>query len=113
MCIRDSLCGLFTTTYFGGNSTIYITNNTAINDVGTVRVFETTSTAPVVLDDMLVVIEGNRVEMAGKPDTMSGKPLVLSLIHISEPTRLLSISYAVFCLKKKPQIISSDYNNTQ
>src|SRR5678816_4808764 len=31
---------------------------------------------------------------------ISGRPyLVLSLIHISEPTRLLSISYAVFCLK--------------
>eukprot|EP00658_Telonema_sp_P-2_P044463 TRINITY_DN32364_c0_g1_i1.p1 TRINITY_DN32364_c0_g1~~TRINITY_DN32364_c0_g1_i1.p1 ORF type:complete len:176 (-),score=35.28 TRINITY_DN32364_c0_g1_i1:44-571(-) len=29
----------------------------------------------------------------------------LSLIHISEPTRLLSISYAVFCLKKKTQMI--------
>src|SRR5674536_373638 len=30
------------------------------------------------------------------------QPVVdLSLIHISEPTRLLSISYAVFCLKKK------------
>eukprot|EP00658_Telonema_sp_P-2_P068802 TRINITY_DN57783_c0_g1_i1.p2 TRINITY_DN57783_c0_g1~~TRINITY_DN57783_c0_g1_i1.p2 ORF type:complete len:112 (+),score=35.31 TRINITY_DN57783_c0_g1_i1:212-547(+) len=28
----------------------------------------------------------------------------LSLIHISEPTRLLSISYAVFCLKKKKHI---------
>ena len=28
-------------------------------------------------------------------------PQYLSLIHISEPTRLLSISYAVFCLKKK------------
>eukprot|EP00658_Telonema_sp_P-2_P027683 TRINITY_DN21338_c0_g1_i1.p1 TRINITY_DN21338_c0_g1~~TRINITY_DN21338_c0_g1_i1.p1 ORF type:complete len:403 (+),score=95.09 TRINITY_DN21338_c0_g1_i1:132-1340(+) len=28
-------------------------------------------------------------------------PTLLSLIHISEPTRLLSISYAVFCLKKK------------
>eukprot|EP00658_Telonema_sp_P-2_P008044 TRINITY_DN13008_c0_g1_i6.p1 TRINITY_DN13008_c0_g1~~TRINITY_DN13008_c0_g1_i6.p1 ORF type:complete len:146 (-),score=13.04 TRINITY_DN13008_c0_g1_i6:66-503(-) len=27
--------------------------------------------------------------------------IILSLIHISEPTRLLSISYAVFCLKKK------------
>src|SRR5678815_1658986 len=27
--------------------------------------------------------------------------LLLSLIHISAPTRLLSISYAVFCLKKK------------
>ena len=25
----------------------------------------------------------------------------LSLIHISEPTRLALISYAVFCLKKK------------
>src|SRR5678815_3452187 len=30
--------------------------------------------------------------------------LHLSLIHISEPTRLLSISYAVFCLKKKKKI---------
>ena len=29
--------------------------------------------------------------------------LKLSLIHISEPTRLLSIPYAVFCLKKKTQ----------
>ena len=28
-------------------------------------------------------------------------PLFLSLIHISEPTRLRRISYAVFCLKKK------------
>ena len=27
--------------------------------------------------------------------------LVLSLIHISEPTRQAEISYAVFCLKKK------------
>src|SRR5428012_20100 len=27
--------------------------------------------------------------------------MVLSLIHISEPTRLGMISYAVFCLKKK------------
>src|SRR5450756_2086874 len=31
----------------------------------------------------------------------------LSLIHISEPTRLGMISYAVFCLKKKKK------NNTQ
>ena len=29
------------------------------------------------------------------------KVLYLSLIHISEPTRLRRISYAVFCLKKK------------
>ena len=32
---------------------------------------------------------------------LEGTTLILSLIHISEPTRLLSISYAVFCLKKK------------
>src|SRR5674536_403669 len=34
-------------------------------------------------------------------DAGSGRVQMLSLIHISEPTRLLSISYAVFCLKKK------------
>eukprot|EP00658_Telonema_sp_P-2_P047034 TRINITY_DN35505_c0_g1_i1.p1 TRINITY_DN35505_c0_g1~~TRINITY_DN35505_c0_g1_i1.p1 ORF type:complete len:101 (+),score=15.30 TRINITY_DN35505_c0_g1_i1:84-386(+) len=34
------------------------------------------------------------------------KGLILSLIHISEPTRLLSISYAVFCLKKKTNHIN-------
>ena len=28
---------------------------------------------------------------------------LLSLIHISEPTRQAEISYAVFCLKKKSQ----------
>src|SRR5450756_96132 len=30
-----------------------------------------------------------------------GSGMLLSLIHISEPTRLGMISYAVFCLKKK------------
>eukprot|EP00658_Telonema_sp_P-2_P085541 TRINITY_DN9777_c0_g1_i3.p2 TRINITY_DN9777_c0_g1~~TRINITY_DN9777_c0_g1_i3.p2 ORF type:complete len:168 (+),score=41.74 TRINITY_DN9777_c0_g1_i3:310-813(+) len=35
----------------------------------------------------------------------------LSLIHISEPTRLLSISYAVFCLKKKKQKTYSSYTS--
>ena len=33
----------------------------------------------------------------------------LSLIHISEPTRLLSTSYAVFCLKKKKTITTNLY----
>ena len=32
--------------------------------------------------------------------------LVLSLIHISEPTRQAEISYAVFCLKKKTKYIT-------
>src|SRR5659263_257994 len=33
----------------------------------------------------------------------AGLPYTLSLIHISETTRLGMISYAVFCLKKKKQ----------
>eukprot|EP00658_Telonema_sp_P-2_P026764 TRINITY_DN20832_c0_g1_i1.p1 TRINITY_DN20832_c0_g1~~TRINITY_DN20832_c0_g1_i1.p1 ORF type:complete len:256 (-),score=56.59 TRINITY_DN20832_c0_g1_i1:60-827(-) len=37
--------------------------------------------------------------LGGSPNPF--QPQSLSLIHISEPTRLLSISYAVFCLKKK------------
>mgnify|MGYP002681935824 CR=1 FL=1 len=43
------------------------------------------------------------------------KALYLSLIHISEPTRLLSISYAVFCLKKKklyPTLTTNMSHNT-
>src|SRR5678816_1237994 len=41
--------------------------------------------------------------LPGEPALESAWPYswMLSLIHISEPTRLLSISYAVFCLKKK------------
>ena len=39
---------------------------------------------------------------------------VLSLIHISEPTRRRGISYAVFCLKKKTSTIrisfATDYS---
>eukprot|EP00658_Telonema_sp_P-2_P004087 TRINITY_DN11530_c0_g1_i2.p1 TRINITY_DN11530_c0_g1~~TRINITY_DN11530_c0_g1_i2.p1 ORF type:complete len:166 (+),score=21.33 TRINITY_DN11530_c0_g1_i2:143-640(+) len=38
---------------------------------------------------------------AGLSALGGGATVILSLIHISEPTRLLSISYAVFCLKKK------------
>src|SRR5450756_2741996 len=39
------------------------------------------------------------VELAQGP--WQRKVALLSLIHISEPTRLGMISYAVFCLKKK------------
>eukprot|EP00658_Telonema_sp_P-2_P083190 TRINITY_DN8946_c0_g1_i6.p1 TRINITY_DN8946_c0_g1~~TRINITY_DN8946_c0_g1_i6.p1 ORF type:complete len:154 (-),score=60.11 TRINITY_DN8946_c0_g1_i6:124-585(-) len=58
------------------------------------------------LDDEVLASEGRGGEEAlSKYAYKAGAPLVpdlyLSLIHISEPTRLLSISYAVFCLKKK------------
>src|SRR5450756_2918911 len=53
-------------------------------------------------------------QVAGQGDTDDGRDVAavedvplddhdLSLIHISEPTRLGMISYAVFCLKKKKQ----------
>src|SRR5674536_122680 len=56
----------------------------------------------------LVVFAPDEVEAAVQAE-VGGSALFasrfreLSLIHISEPTRLLSISYAVFCLKKKKQ----------
>ena len=37
----------------------------------------------------------------GEMDTSLTADEILSLIHISEPTRRTPISYAVFCLKKK------------
>src|SRR5450756_2933604 len=48
--------------------------------------------------------------MASKDDS----PFHLSLIHISEPTRLGMISYAVFCLKKKKKNMKKTklYNRT-
>ena len=39
------------------------------------------------------------------PSPEKPAPRLLSLIHISEPTRLGMISYAVFCLKKKKKKI--------
>ena len=43
---------------------------------------------------------GCRTGTYTSPAVISVRERYLSLIHISEPTRLLSISYAVFCLKK-------------
>src|SRR5678815_5617719 len=43
--------------------------------------------------------KGNFIVTATDPAGPWSEPYWLSLIHISEPTRLLSISYAVFCLK--------------
>eukprot|EP00658_Telonema_sp_P-2_P066775 TRINITY_DN5573_c0_g1_i6.p1 TRINITY_DN5573_c0_g1~~TRINITY_DN5573_c0_g1_i6.p1 ORF type:complete len:360 (-),score=114.66 TRINITY_DN5573_c0_g1_i6:51-1130(-) len=51
-------------------------------------------------DDEPTPAEPDEVEEAA-PDSDHEADPDLSLIHISEPTRLLSISYAVFCLKKK------------
>ncbi len=37
----------------------------------------------------------------GEQTGLETRVVILSLIHISEPTRQEAISYAVFCLKKK------------
>ena len=37
-------------------------------------------------------------------ELLQRRPEILSLIHISEPTRRTPISYAVFCLKKKKNL---------
>src|SRR5450759_5854289 len=51
----------------------------------------------------LAGIAPSRVESPSTTAGVVGRMLLegLSLIHISEPTRLGMISYAVFCLKKK------------
>src|SRR5428012_842 len=48
---------------------------------------------------VLAGLPGAALAQAGHDAHHPGTPL--SLIHISEPTRLGMISYAVFCLKKK------------
>src|SRR5678816_4619716 len=59
-----------------------------------------------VIDDILMtILARGHALLEGVPGLGKTKLVQtlsdLSLIHISEPTRLLSISYAVFCLKKK------------
>ena len=64
------------------------------------RVLGRTSVRPAELPDNDMVEEEVRAYLAlFCADTQPAElHALLSLIHISEPTRLLSISYAVFCL---------------
>ena len=50
---------------------------------------------------LMVSPTGSGKTLCFQVPTLLTPGMALSLIHISEPTRLLSISYAVFCLKKK------------
>eukprot|EP00658_Telonema_sp_P-2_P084260 TRINITY_DN9301_c0_g1_i3.p1 TRINITY_DN9301_c0_g1~~TRINITY_DN9301_c0_g1_i3.p1 ORF type:complete len:279 (-),score=69.57 TRINITY_DN9301_c0_g1_i3:36-872(-) len=63
-------------------------------------------------EDLRRSIKRARQPPAQQPEfpkpTPTLSPKRLSLIHISEPTRLLSISYAVFCLKKKKKITKNN-----
>src|SRR5674536_380214 len=57
--------------------------------------------APDVTREAVVAAAGGDLARITSGDHKDEAMQTLSLIHISEPTRLLSISYAVFCLKKK------------
>ena len=50
------------------------------------------------------------LESEGIPTHLFNRHNALSLIHISEPTRLRCISYAVFCLKKKTHLRTNLYH---
>ena len=80
-CVNDmeSVCQLIK------NSIPLIFDEEEIDDIETIVVDVTDSLNDIIIDD----------------ETLYNIVIDLSLIHISEPTRLLSISYAVFCLKKK------------
>eukprot|EP00825_Cyclidium_porcatum_P001278 TRINITY_DN10583_c0_g1_i2.p2 TRINITY_DN10583_c0_g1~~TRINITY_DN10583_c0_g1_i2.p2 ORF type:complete len:204 (-),score=40.22 TRINITY_DN10583_c0_g1_i2:35-646(-) len=66
------------------------------------KVYDFAMTAP--LEEINFILETARINKAAAEKSLKGEyghALGLSLIHISEPTRLGMISYAVFCLKKK------------
>eukprot|EP00658_Telonema_sp_P-2_P014412 TRINITY_DN15479_c0_g1_i3.p1 TRINITY_DN15479_c0_g1~~TRINITY_DN15479_c0_g1_i3.p1 ORF type:complete len:309 (-),score=39.36 TRINITY_DN15479_c0_g1_i3:99-1025(-) len=88
LCVESVLFGLFTTCMACEQITSVMYNQTYIDRLQARRGDTVKSTNHGIL--------GNLREVFGDTD--------LSLIHISEPTRLLSISYAVFCLKKKKKI---------
>ena len=49
----------------------------------------------------LLIVDDHAIVREGLKRVLESTAAGLSLIHISEPTRLLSSSYAGFCLKKK------------
>ena len=53
------------------------------------------------LGDALVNLNDRIKASDTSPVETGERVIILSLIHISEPTRQAEISYAVFCLKKK------------
>eukprot|EP00658_Telonema_sp_P-2_P010923 TRINITY_DN14159_c0_g1_i1.p2 TRINITY_DN14159_c0_g1~~TRINITY_DN14159_c0_g1_i1.p2 ORF type:complete len:118 (-),score=29.70 TRINITY_DN14159_c0_g1_i1:100-453(-) len=114
MCIRDRVIRVPATT----------TTTMVTGGVGANREAVTVSTRGGATIVTTIVVVGGATDLEGfnitytRADILHPNPNVecviqiphqgpevhrLSLIHISEPTRLLSISYAVFCLKKKKE----------
>ena len=128
MCIRDRLtemvlnCGSPMTTATGKSGRYrYYKCTSKINSVGK-KECQNTNVRMETLDRLVLQAVAEKVFTPWRVERMMAKvsfdlkesqpnydeqirrlsrEMELSLIHISEPTRLLSISYAVFCLKKK------------
>ena len=113
---------VFKVTHSGGsgscfylkNYDLFVTNYHVVEGYRTVAVHDNDRNpylAKVVLvnpalDIALLAAEGDfsalpEMTLAADDSLTIGRKVYLSLIHISEPTRLRRISYAVFCLKKK------------
>src|SRR5678816_1101348 len=104
MCIRDSIY----TKYLNPDacsscSPSNITSHRGLLSLTTITLLLATLTFKHLLLHTLPNLSTNPLKLSQIRHTKPNHPHIigLSLIHISEPTRLLSISYAVFCLKKK------------
>ena len=79
-----------------GNNTLYLDNHTAVT-----RAFYFQEDAFLTLE-----VTARDTDFG----TFGQIQFILSLIHISEPTRPEPISYAVFCLKRKKWVVSFPCN---
>eukprot|EP00825_Cyclidium_porcatum_P031391 TRINITY_DN33249_c0_g1_i1.p1 TRINITY_DN33249_c0_g1~~TRINITY_DN33249_c0_g1_i1.p1 ORF type:complete len:142 (-),score=19.57 TRINITY_DN33249_c0_g1_i1:7-432(-) len=116
MCIRDRVSTQSTWVFMEMNPRIQVEHAVTEEITGIDIVSEQIQIAsgfPLSISQEMVIVKGHAIELriyAEDPSqnfATSPLPVLsvnlpeLSLIHISEPTRLGMISYAVFCLKKK------------
>src|SRR5674536_216258 len=94
MCIRDRVAGVPPITSVSGVPSGWVDHAVSLTFAAEAVV----NGAPVGYTEYRV---GSGSWTTGTSVTVARAGATLSLIHISEPTRLLSISYAVFCLKQK------------
>src|SRR5450759_3079951 len=104
MTVDPHLLALTSARNIGALATIKSDGRPQLSTVNFTLDLATTRARISVIDGLATVHNLRRDRRAsifvGSPDGWT----YLSLIHISEPTRLGMISYAVFCLKKKKKI---------
>src|SRR5450759_877739 len=97
-------CGALTALATGFQSTIGSRREDGGQEMNTNKQPQKRRTARIITGVLLVVVVG-LMWLGSNSHLYPGEAVSnLSLIHISEPTRLGMISYAVFCLTKKNAI---------